>query len=278
MSCGWAGSQSWGGGCSIVSLQGKSWRFCLEEGGSSRSSTGINSLHEEGTRQREEAHVLEPTRGLSPSCRVCRRCSPPSPEPDGTGRAHSELCSVGLPHGTIPSPPNSLKSSQPQMSFPGDSRGKEHGFLPARILEWVAIPFSKGIFLTPGGEPGLLHCRQSLYHWAEIVYIQSNHNHTHRNRLTQTHRDITHIYVHVCVVTDILRTPVIVLCCLYKICTLCLTFHVATVSEIGFTEVYLYIICTFVEVLIQWALMYPQLLHELHSRDIEFWASMVAQG
>ena len=178
----------------------------------------------------------------------------------------------------IPSPPNSLESSQPQMSFPGDTRGKEHGFLPARILEWLAIPFSKGIFLTPGGDPGLLHCRQSLYHWAEIVYIQSDHNHTHRNRLTQTHRYITHIYIHVCVVTDILRTPVIVLCCLYKFCTLYLTFHVATISEIGFTEVYLCIICTFVEVLIQWAVMYPQLLHELHSRDIEFWASMVAQG
>ena len=33
----------------------------------------------------------------------------------------------------------------------------------ARILEWVAISFSRGIFLTQGSNPGLLHCRQSLY-------------------------------------------------------------------------------------------------------------------
>ena len=31
-----------------------------------------------------------------------------------------------------------------------------HGILQARILEWVAIPFSRG-------SPGLLHCRQILY-------------------------------------------------------------------------------------------------------------------
>ena len=33
-----------------------------------------------------------------------------------------------------------------------------HGILQARILEWVAIPFSRG------SNPGLLHCRQILYH------------------------------------------------------------------------------------------------------------------
>ena len=32
-----------------------------------------------------------------------------------------------------------------------------HKILQARILEWVAIPFSKG------SNPGLLHCRQILY-------------------------------------------------------------------------------------------------------------------
>ena len=32
-----------------------------------------------------------------------------------------------------------------------------HGILQARILEWVAIPFSRGIFLTQGSNPGLLH-------------------------------------------------------------------------------------------------------------------------
>ena len=38
-----------------------------------------------------------------------------------------------------------------------------HGILQARILEWVAIPFSRGIFPTQGSNPGLLHCRWILY-------------------------------------------------------------------------------------------------------------------
>ena len=37
-----------------------------------------------------------------------------------------------------------------------------HGILQARILEWVAISFSRGIFLTQGSNPGLPHCRQTL--------------------------------------------------------------------------------------------------------------------
>ena len=39
-----------------------------------------------------------------------------------------------------------------------------HGILQARILEWAAIPFSRGIFLTQGSNLGLLHCRQILNH------------------------------------------------------------------------------------------------------------------
>ena len=39
-----------------------------------------------------------------------------------------------------------------------------HGIFQARILEWVAIPFSRGIFLTQGLNLRLLHCRQFLYH------------------------------------------------------------------------------------------------------------------
>ena len=39
-----------------------------------------------------------------------------------------------------------------------------HGILQARILEWVAIPFSRGIFPTQGLNLGLPHCRQILYH------------------------------------------------------------------------------------------------------------------
>ena len=38
-----------------------------------------------------------------------------------------------------------------------------HGILQAKILEWVAIPFSRESS-TKGLNPGLLHCRQVLYH------------------------------------------------------------------------------------------------------------------
>ena len=38
-----------------------------------------------------------------------------------------------------------------------------HGILQTRILEWVAIPFSRGIFPTQELNPGLLNCRQILY-------------------------------------------------------------------------------------------------------------------
>ena len=38
------------------------------------------------------------------------------------------------------------------------------GIFQARMLEWVAISFSRGILLTQESNPGLLHCRQTLYH------------------------------------------------------------------------------------------------------------------
>ena len=44
-------------------------------------------------------------------------------------------------------------------SLPGSS---VHGILPAGILEWAGIPFSRRIFLTQGSNLGLLHCRQTL--------------------------------------------------------------------------------------------------------------------
>ena len=37
-----------------------------------------------------------------------------------------------------------------------------HGVLQARILEWVAFPFSRGIFPTQGSNPGIPHCGQIL--------------------------------------------------------------------------------------------------------------------
>ena len=41
-----------------------------------------------------------------------------------------------------------------------------HGILQARILEWVARPFSRGFSWTQGSNPGLLHCQQIRYHFS----------------------------------------------------------------------------------------------------------------
>ena len=38
-----------------------------------------------------------------------------------------------------------------------------HGILQARILEWVAFPFPRGIFLTQGSNPEFPHSRWILY-------------------------------------------------------------------------------------------------------------------
>ena len=46
-------------------------------------------------------------------------------------------------------------------SQPGSS---VHGISQARILEWVCPSLLQGIFPTQGSNPGLLHCRQILYH------------------------------------------------------------------------------------------------------------------
>ena len=37
------------------------------------------------------------------------------------------------------------------------------GIFQARILKWVAMPCSRGIFPTKGLNPGLLHCRWIIY-------------------------------------------------------------------------------------------------------------------
>ena len=51
-------------------------------------------------------------------------------------------------------------------SPPGSSA---HGIFQSRILEWVAISFSRGIFLTQGLNPSLL----CLLHWHWILYHQA---------------------------------------------------------------------------------------------------------
>ena len=49
----------------------------------------------------------------------------------------------------------------PRDCSPPDS--SVHGILQARILEWVAMPSSRGIFPTQGLNLGLLHCRRIIY-------------------------------------------------------------------------------------------------------------------
>ena len=58
-------------------------------------------------------------------------------------------------------------------SPPGSSA---HGILQARILEWVAIPFSRGTALTQGLNPGLLHCRQIPYHLRQQKSPMTEHH------------------------------------------------------------------------------------------------------
>ena len=62
-------------------------------------------------------------------------------------------------------PPRKVKvkgaQSCPTLCDPIDYR--VHGILQARILEWVAVTFSRGSFPTQGLNPGLPHCRRVLY-------------------------------------------------------------------------------------------------------------------
>ena len=48
-----------------------------------------------------------------------------------------------------------------------------HEILQARILEWVAVPFSRGSS-TQGLNPRLLHCRRILYQWSYQGSLNSN--------------------------------------------------------------------------------------------------------
>ena len=65
-----------------------------------------------------------------------------------------------------------------------------HGILQARILGWVAISFSKSLFPTQGSNPGLPHCKQILYHLSHqgsarilewVAYPFSRESSWHRN-------------------------------------------------------------------------------------------------
>ena len=69
----------------------------------------------------------------------------------------SEQLSFQLPFRLVTQPCLTL---QPHVLGPPGS--SVHGSLQARVLEWVATPFSRGIFLTLGLNLDLLHCRQIL--------------------------------------------------------------------------------------------------------------------
>ena len=55
-------------------------------------------------------------------------------------------------------------------SPPGSSA---HRILQGRILQWVAIFFFRGFFLTQGLNTGLLHCRQILYQEITFIYFSA---------------------------------------------------------------------------------------------------------
>ena len=60
---------------------------------------------------------------------------------------------------------NEVAHSCPTLCDPMDyslPRSSVHGVFQARILEWVAISFSRR-FSSQGLNPGLLHCRHTLY-------------------------------------------------------------------------------------------------------------------
>ena len=58
-----------------------------------------------------------------------------------------------------------------EYSLPGSSVCR---ILQARILEWVASLLQE-IFLTQGSNPGLLHCKQILYHLSHQKSPQMRH-------------------------------------------------------------------------------------------------------
>ena len=97
-------------------------------------------------------------------------------------------------------------------SPPGSS---VHGILPARILEWVAIPYS-GIFPTQELNLGILYCRQILYPLShqglQCIHV-FNHDtvhiiHTHINNISEKLGEIAstaerNIYIHICIYTHV---------------------------------------------------------------------------
>ena len=70
-----------------------------------------------------------------------------------------------------------------------------HGTFQAIVLEWIAISFPRGIFPTQGSNPGLPHCRQTLYclsHWGQRwIFLQQEQRGTQANTLRAKDRLVT---------------------------------------------------------------------------------------
>ena len=118
LSCGaeqglWPGS---GGGQSPCDTTEQVMKLLLGGRGQSQKLHWHQLLKEERDTEVGEARVLEPTvptRGLTPSCRICKRRFPLSPEAKSGGRAPSELCPrIFLMGGFITT--DFTKDSQPQ--------------------------------------------------------------------------------------------------------------------------------------------------------------------
>ena len=60
-------------------------------------------------------------------------------------------------------PFNTVKVAQSCLTLCGPMNYTVHGIFQARVLEWVAISFCRGILPTQGSNPGLSRCRQILY-------------------------------------------------------------------------------------------------------------------
>ena len=74
-------------------------------------------------------------------------------------------------------------------SLPGPS---VQGILQARILECIAVPFSRGSSQPQRSNPGLLHCRQILYHLSHqqglllVALIFQDDSSLHNNHVSVT--------------------------------------------------------------------------------------------
>ena len=63
-----------------------------------------------------------------------------------------------------------VTQSRPTLCDPMDcspTGASVHGIFQARILEWVAMPSSRGSSQSKGSNPDLSHCRQILYHLSQ---------------------------------------------------------------------------------------------------------------